>query len=408
MENVVSSIPLYEQTIPWEANYDERRVPAVEIPDPLRMADGSVITTADEWMEKRRPELIHAFQNIMYGKPLPPATSFTSRVLSEKLLGNYGKRQEIEMTFTGPTGRTLQTIMLLYTPLTVQKVPVFVGLTFHGNHAVETDPAIIPTGRKEVARGFVARRYPVETILKRGYAIAAAAYHDFYLDKPGPDGWENSVYPLYYDSVVPRPPHASAINAWAWGISRMLDVLTESCPQIDSGKAIVYGHSRLGKTSLWTGVIDERFKLTCVNNSGCGGAALDRRLFGETLFSMMGCCNDYTFWFSDQLQPYARTPEKLPFDQHELIACIAPRSVAVHSAILDTWSDPKGEYISTYHAGKVFRLFGLSVPEDPEQPIVGTPVGGELSYYIRNGGHDILEEDFLHYMDCADRIFKMY
>ena len=132
---------------------------------------------------------------------------------------------------------------------------------------------------------------------------------------------------------------------------------------------------------------------------------MSRRLYGETLFSM---CNHYTigrYWFTETLEAKSLHPEKLPLDQHELIALIAPRSVAIHSASEDQWADPNGEYLSAYYAGPVFRLFNKVPLESETPPEVETPVGSDVSYYCRKGKHDLLLSDWEHYMSIADRIF---
>ena len=306
---------------------------------------------------------------------------------------------------------------LLYIPMKRSPCPAFIGLTFHGNHVAESDPSIQLTGltldrspefrkKTEKMRGAQSRRFPLKEILSRGYAIAFASYHDVFPDRE--NGWKDSIYQLFFSQkeLARRPEKYSAIGAWSWAISRMADYLS-SRPEIDPEKLAVFGHSRLGKTSLWTGVCDQRFKLVCVNNSGCGGAALSRRLFGETLFSM--CFNNRKvgrWWFTDSLPQFALTPEKLPIDQHQLLALVAPRKLCIHSANLDQWADPKGEYLSLYNAGKVFALYGLKPLSSPEMPPADTPIGSDVSYMIRTGKHDILLSDWKHYLDIADRTFK--
>lgn len=401
----------YQQTLPWKENYDEAKMPPYTLPDLLCCFDGRKIETADDWQKYRRPELLTAFRDYMYGEepPLPDHTSY--EVLDEAVVHHgLGIRRQIKLTFTMDNGKSHSVVMLLYIPAKKRangKAPVFVGLTFDGNHVVELDPAIIKTGSPAAMkkdRGIQSYRFPLDYILWRGYAIAIVSYHDFFRDEP--TGWQHSIFELFYDKeqlAQGRLEQYSAIGAWSWGISRMLDYL-ETVPEIDGDKAIVYGHSRLGKTSLWTGARDERFKLVCVNNSGCGGAALSRRLYGETLFSMHNYCS-FAFWFCGKLKELALTPEKLPIDQHCLIAMIAPRAVAVHSAILDQWADPKGEYLSTYHAGPAFSLFSLEPLTSEEPPELDVPVGSMISYFCRNGGHAIITADFEHYLDRADAVF---
>ena len=168
----------------------------------------------------------------------------------------------------------------------------------------------------------------------------------------------------------------------------------------------MFGHSRLGKSSLWAGANDERFKLVCVNDSGCGGAALSRRLYGETLFSMYHANSLGKWWFTDTLEAKAGHPELLPLDQHELISLIAPRAIAVHSATEDQWADPKGEYLSAWLAGPVFELFGKTPLTSETPPEPEHTVGTDVSYYCRIGKHDLLLSDWEHYLAMADRLFK--
>ena len=387
--------------IPWIANYDIEKIPPFTLPDPLCCFDGSYVKTQEDWLNKRRPELLAAFCEYMYGEelPLPDRTSY--KLLSEKvILNGLGVRREIEMNFSMNNGKSHSVVMLVYFPANKKDVPVFTGLTFVGNHVIEKDPEIIKTGMLDGERGKAAHRYPLQQILGRGYAIAAAAYHDFYWDEQE-TGWEKSVCYILFNADYNK---CSAIGTWSWGISRLLDCLTEFVPEINPEKAIVYGHSRLGKTALWTMARDTRFKLACVNDSGCGGAAPNRRLYGETLLSMQ-IYNPFAFWFVPKLKAFAMTPEKMPIDQNELIALAAPRHIAVHSAILDVCSDPEGMFISVCHAKNVFELFGMKGPESETMPPVGIAVGQELSYYCRDGQHDMLAEDFDDYMNCADRIF---
>ena len=406
----------------WMPNYDESKVLSYTLPELMKCKNGKVVTTVKEWESIRRSEILADYTKIMYGKFPEKAEKVEYELLSEKKGAVNGKaiRREIRLYFTGKNQQKFHFDILLYLPEKVSgKVPVFAGLNFKGNHTVENDPELRLSGLKfdptpagvsaaRKKRGSRIHRFPLETIIDRGYALATACYHDIFPDRK--DGWQDSIYTLFYskEELIKNPPHEkhSAIGAWSWGLRRIMDYL-ERVPEIDSGRAVVFGHSRLGKTALWTGANDARFKLVCVNDAGEGGSALARRNFGETLYSMcfirkaMG-----NYWFVSGVKPYADKVVQLPFDQHMLIALAAPRAIAVHSATEDLWADPKGEYLSAYHAGKVFELYGKEPLKSAEMPPPETPVGSDVSYFLRTGKHDILLSDWQHYLDMADRLFK--
>lgn len=400
-----------------EANYDEALVGELTLPDALTCQDGTKVTTADQWRSKRRPELLKLFETEMYGV-MPPASCAKlafEELSNETVFDGKAIRREIRIYFNAPEKLPKMDLLLYIPAKAAGPVPAFLSPNFPGNHSVCDDPGVrLPDleGGTRVkqpvdpgTRGGNKSRWSLDRILDRGYALATVYYEE--IDPDFDDGRKNGVHPLFAaweeENSIPVHSRAATITAWAWGLSRALDYL-ETVREIDAKKVIVMGHSRLGKTALWAAACDERFAMAISNNSGCGGAALTRRDYGENSTIMD---KRLWWWFCKKYSDYVPDPNQLPFDQHELICLIAPRPVYVASAIEDTWADPKGEFLSAFYADPVYRLFGTDgIAGVTEWPPVDTPVGGTIHYHVRTGEHDVVDYDWIQYLDFADKYLK--
>lgn len=383
-------------------NYDEAAVPSYELPQILRSADGGVVAAA-AW-PARRAEILELFERQVYGAAPAAPSGMAFSVLEEDsaALGGLAHRKQVRATFGG-TPKVSGMEILLYTPSGAGgPVPVFLGLNFGGNHTAHQDPAIRLADRmtaeglekgNDADRGRSASRWQVELLLKRGYGIATVYCGD--LDPDFDDGFRNGVHPL---DPPENPADWGSISAWAWGLSRALDYL-QTDGQVAASRVAVIGHSRLGKTALWAGARDERFAMVISNDSGCGGAALSRRRFGETVERIN---TRFPHWFADNFTAYNDKEDELPVDQHMLLALVAPRPLYVASAEEDLWADPQGEFLAALHAGEVYELLGRRSLRVEQRPPANEPVMHDVGYHIRTGKHDITAYDWERYMDFAD------
>jgi len=402
-----------------ETNYDESKVLVFTLPDPLELPNGEKVKTAEEWENRRRSEVLSLFETEMYGKFPQGAIDVYFEPLeeSQNALNGTAVRKQIRAHFLG-NGRELHMDILIYLPKqAIRPVQLFTGMNFFGNHVTNNDPDIIISdawvqnwsflgiehhSASEVKRGALAYRWPVKEILKRGYGLATMCYND--LDPDFDDGFQNGIHPLFYDDGQTKPANNEwgAIGAWSWGLSRAMDYF-ETDPDIDQSKIAIVGHSRLGKTALWTGAADQRFALVFSNDSGCGGAALSKRRFGETVAILNAAA---PHWFCENYKKYNDNEDKLPFDQHMLIALIAPRPVYIASAKEDLGADPQGEFLSGKYASPVYGLYGLEGLPADQMPPVNQQVMGTIGYHIRSGTHDMTIFDWEQYLNFADKHFR--
>ncbi len=391
---------------------DESKVPHYHLPSPLDFDDGRRVENAFEWVNFRRPEILDFYRREVYGYPPPRPDRSWSEIIAVKnnALDNNAIRREIRLHFAMDNGESRFMDMILYIPKNIRyPVPVFLGLCFNGIHTITDEDDVHITelerpgqNKTDENRGCQAYRWQFREAIRRGYASAAVCYHDIFPDRA--DGWEKSIYGMFYPGIECEKIHCrhSSIGAWAWGLSLALDYL-ETVPEIDGSRTAVHGHSRLGKTALWAAANDTRFRLVISNDSGCGGAALFKRVFGENVEAII---NYMPQWFVAGFEKYSGREAEMPFDQHWLISLLAPRPVCIASASEDWWADPKGEFSAGVHASEVYRLFGVDGLAGENLPPAGQKINGAVSYHLRAGKHDQMPEDWQHYFELADIFLK--
>ncbi len=372
-----------------EFNYYEEKVPSFTLPAVLTANNGKVITTKEEWMKIRRPEILELFRTNVYGRVPSTLYKLNFKVMNEdrNAINGTATLKQVDITITAGE-KSLVIHLTLFVPNNVPKpVPAFL---------------LINLGSKNIdpARKVKSESWPAEEILTRGFAAGIFSNAD--IDPDNFDEFKDGIHGIL-DKGVRSDDAWGTIAAWAWGASRCMDYLVTD-KDIAKNKVAVVGHSRGGKTALWTGAEDQRFAMVVSNESGCGGAALSRRKYGETVERIN---TSFPHWFCSNFRKYNNNENALPIDQHMLLALIAPRALYVDCAADDLWGDPRGSYLALYYALPVFKLFDSKTSVNEAMPPLNTQISsGKIAFHIREGEHNLKLKDWNFIMDFADKVLK--
>ena len=420
----------------WDQpNYDENAVAPFTLEDPLCFADGTPLRSKDEW-PRRRKEILDIFAHEMYGVEPPPPDVLITDLVDEKqdALAGFVVRSQYKMWFRADrTGPCINWIV--FRPRYAKRpVPVIIGLNYRGNFELVPDPDIpvmekwygggepglVENGR--VLESIRGRRcdpncrsvFPIGMIIARGYAVMSASYCEV---SPDPEhnekNLEHQQNPFAYTGVFDlwgkrdenRTDNTTALGAWAWALSRGLD-LAERIPEIDATRSVVSGCSRLGKAALLAAARDERFTVAVPNQCGGGGACLAKRDYGECIGTEMRM---FTHWYCKAYGKYAKNPVKtLTFDQHLLLASIAPRHLLIEGFDSSPWMDTYGEYLACRAASPTWEFLGLPGMPGKDYPdnYCLDAVGPYLGYVRRSEAHGISAYDWTWMLDFADQAFN--
>ncbi len=243
------------------------------------------------------------------------------------------------------------------------------------------------------------RYMPTEEIVDNGFAVLSFSYLDVTDDTPD---FTNGLAACLFKEGKREADSAGKISLWAWAAHRAMDYAMTLSDKLDITRCAVAGHSRLGKTALWAAATDERFACAFSNNSGSAGAALSRGKSGEQIKDIT---QTFPYWFAENYKNYAGGEDMMPFDQHFLLASLAPRLIYVASALDDHWADPASEFLSCVAAGKspVFSSATCDTKaftHDNRLPVPGDVYHqGKIGYHLRAGAHYLSRQDWQHFMD---------
>lgn len=400
-----------------DINLDEQKVGAYTLPPLFKTGGAKKGRTISCWQKSRRPEILSLYKKFVYGQmpSAPKGMHYRVSRQNDTALNGTAVCKQVTIYFTPDVSGPFLNVLLYLPKKRTGPCPVFIGLNFYGNQSITTDTSIVITNRwvmnndaaainnhkaGEASRGLQQSRWPAEMLIEKGYGLATAYYGD--LEPDHEDGWKDGIRSSLATALKLKPEKWSAIGAWGWGLSRMLDYL-QTEPAVDAKKVIVTGHSRLGKAALWAGACDTRFAAVVSNNSGEGGAALARRNFGETILRLN---TSFPHWFVQAFKKFNGRPEALPVDQHMLLSLVAPRPLYVASAFDDNWADQKGEFLAAFHAGPIYNLFGKKGLGVSVMPPLNHPVGATVRYHIRSGKHDITGYDWEQYIQFANALLN--
>lgn len=333
------------------------------VPD-FFMNEGARINTLEAW-KNYRGKLKELFLREEYGF-LPEKIEPSIKVEDEQVsFAGKAKWEKVYFTFE-KNGKSHTVLANLILPRDKGNVPVFLAVDFHN---------VIPN-----------KYLPAEEIIDTGFGIFDFCYQDVTSDD---SDFTNGLCSLFEKD---GKCEFGKISLWAYFASACMDYLLTR-PEVDKDNIAIIGHSRLGKTALLCSALDERFKLTCVNNSGCCGAALSRGKTKENE-TIEKITEVFPFWFCDSFKKYVNNEDALPFDQHMLISLVAPRNVVVGGAKEDLWADNEGQHLSCAMAVKAWELYEKG------------SANKRLSYYERLGTHFLSRTDWIIYMESFKEIMK--
>jgi len=372
-------IELIDQVMHFKERNDNKMlhemIGKLNLPKLLEFADGSPVKSIGDW-QKRRKEILELLCEEEYGvRPVDP--SFVVGTINEENVNAYaGKAIEQSLTLSMEVNnKSFSFPLKIFIPKLVDNPMMIVYIAFRPN---------VPD-----------RYLPIEEIIDNGFAVATFCYNDIAADKE--DYFTGGLAGILKKGDQRPPNDTGKIMMWAWAASRVMDYL-QTRNDIDHKNIAVMGHSRLGKTALVAAAYDERFAFSFPNDSGCSGDAITRGKEGEHVVDIT---ERFPFWFCPNYKKYVNREDEMPFDQHFLVAAIAPRFVCAGTAVEDKWADPNHQYLCYVVADEVYKFLGKEgfIHPDRLPQIDDIFHEGTLGFHMRSGKHFHSRYDWQRFMD---------
>lgn len=366
-----------------------------KIPEILTSISGEKIDSVEKWENFRREEIIHLFEEYMYGvRDIERPDDLVFNV--KRVFYIYGMRvKDIEIGFDD-----YRFPFKLYLPAKLEKpAPAFIYVQ-HEN--LENFMHFEEDGNMRSAEK--ASELPLKNLTDRGYAVAVMPTFSLYVDWYALAKYNQGVLGAATKRTGrPRTKNSwASISAWAWGVSRIVDYF-ETDSDIDETKIASIGHSRSGKAAFWAAATDKRILLTVPNNSGTCGVAVLRGKKGEKIENITRKSD----WLCPKFKEFKDCEDMLPVDQHMLVASIAPRYIYICDSIEDEWCDPDAEFLSAKLASEVYELYGLRGLVAPEKPVLSEVYHeGRIAFHVKPGDHSQTQFDWDNVMNYFDKILE--
>lgn len=433
--------PSGDPKAPDHANYDESKAnPWPNLPDALTLPNGQKVTTAHQWWTERRPQIVHDFDEFVYGRVPNNVPKVTWSVVASEH-EQVAFHPVTASQFSGHVDNSSYPLisvslrMTLVLPDDVQG-PVPVLIMFgpsrfpspvqptveqldHINAAmkallIQQDPSLKdviaqhPAWEPVRPVPFAFPQMNADGDPPNTWELISAGWGFAFLDPQSaqPDNAADltrGIIGLVNKGQPRQPDQWGALRAWAWAAGRAFDYL-QTLPAVDAKHIGIEGVSRYGKAALVTMAYDQRFAMVLVGSSGKGGATPFRRNYGESVYNLTG--GEY-YWMAGNFLKYGASkatfgsmdPGDIPVDSNELIALCAPRLTFISYGIPEKgdahWLDHQGSWMATLAASPVWTLLGapglsttnLDYHTAPMPPVNDGLLGGKLAWRQDDGGH---------------------
>jgi hypothetical protein len=335
------------------------------LPDAFQFMDGSRQPWFSSW-ERRRSEIMAAVENYEIG-PVPDCHDCTiTSTYTPPAGGSSNGTLTVNVT---RNGKTLTMTSGVYIPQGMGNgpfpalIPMEIASFSFPPYGVFSFPPPTPPDYGSLPAS-VFQNLPIATV---GYVSTDVAQYSFTSPSDHTTDPFYQLYPEYCEGICTGTSNQGEYAAWSWGVSRLIDGMEIATHQsvnplpIDMKHLAVTGCSFAGKMALVAGAFDERIALTIAQESG-GGGATSWRVSHE--IEANGTVEDvddtnYDWWMGSMYQFNGDNVFKMPVDQHELMAMVAPRALLETGNTEYYWLSNGSNYVTSRATQLIYNTLGI-------------------------------------------------